>query len=218
MQPPEELELGNARTPLRPIADFQLALRPTWAKVPVAPEASDWPLDVADRLCDEGPLRAVLASRLAGAHRDLLGDEPHVMAGVWVPDRAVPEALGILTVDWLVADPTSVVSRQDYRERIARSPRRDLTVLAQLVEDIDLPAGPAVRERERVSRSSGRRFSRRETVFETLIYTVFPPESTDALQLTFSTTALDRGDAMAEDGDAMLATLNVLLGEADAAT
>jgi len=195
-----------------------LALPPTWACVPIASDAGEWPLDVAEKLCEAGPARAVLASRLAAAHRDILGPEPHVLAAVWVPNRAIPEALGILTVDWLVAEPGTIVSRPDYRERIARASRPNLTVLTQLVEDVDLPAGPAVRERERVSRSSGRRFSRRETVFETLIYTVFPPESSDALQLTFSTTTLDLGDAMVEDGDAAVATLNVVLGEPHAAT
>jgi hypothetical protein len=55
-------------------------------------------------------------------------------------------------------------------------------------------------------------------VTERVGYIVFPPGSSDALQLTFATDALDLADAMAEDAYTMVASLNVLLGEPDAAT
>jgi hypothetical protein len=205
-------------TTLRPIADFQIAPPPTWAAIPAVPQEGDWPLAVADRLCDNAAAHKKLAIGLMAAHQDLIGPDPHVMVAVWVPDPTSGNAQGVLTVDWMLPDPGTVLDRAYYRQSITRTPRPHLTVLEQHIDDLDLPAGPSVRERERVSRSSGRRFSRRETVFETVIYTVFPPGSTDALQLTFSTDALDLGDAMAEDADAALATLDILLGQPDAAT
>ncbi len=205
-------------TPLRPIVDFQIAPPPTWAAIPALPQEGDWPLAVADRLCDNAAAHKKLAIGLMTAHRNLIGPDPHVLVAVWVPDPSTGDGQGLLTVDWMLPDPGSALDRPYYRQSIARIRRPNLTVLHQRIDDIHVPAGPAVRERERVARSSGRLFSRREMVSETVIYTVFPPGSTDALQLTFSTDALDLADAMAADAEATVGTLTILLGEPDAGT
>jgi hypothetical protein len=95
--------------------------------------------------------------------------------------------------------------------------RAGVEILAQRMDEVTLPAGPALRIRERTARSSGKLFSRRKDVYECVMYTVFPPDSRDALTLTFATDALDLGDAMVEEADAMVPSLNVLLGEPHAA-
>lgn len=46
-----------------------------------------------------------------------------------------------------------------------------------------------------------------------MIFTVFPPESSDAMQFTFTTSALDLGPALADDADAALLTLEIDLEE-----
>jgi hypothetical protein len=203
-------------TSLRPIVDFQLGPPPTWAAIPVAPQEGEWPLAVADRLTDNDAAHKRLAIGLMPAHRDLIGPGPHAMAAIWVPDPGTGDPQGVLTVDLVLADPGRPLSTEYYRHLISRTQRPGTTVLDQSVEDITLPAGPAVRERERIARSAGRLFSRRQTVYECVMFTVFPTGASDALQLTFSTDALDFGDAMAADADATATTLNVLLGETDA--
>jgi hypothetical protein len=219
MPRPDEKSLVNREpTALRPIADFQLAPPATWASIPIAPQEGSWPLDVGRRLCDEETKAKRLAIGLAAAHTDLLGREAHAMAAVWVPDRAAGQLEGVLTVDWVLPDPGAALTRDYYRQLLAKAKRAGVEILAQRLDEVDLPAGPALRVRERTSRSTGRLFSRRQAVFECVLYTVLPPEISDALLLTFSTTALDLGDALAADADVSLPTLNVLLGDPDAPT
>jgi hypothetical protein len=219
MQPPDESSVvSGGQDVLWPIADFQLAPPPTWAKIPVAPTDDVWPAEVAERLVDDPLVRQGLATMLATLHLDLLGPDPHVMAAVWVPDPARGYVDAVLTVDWMLADPGAILDLPYYRALWERTKRPNLEVLAQHLEDVSLPAGPALRIRERTSHSSGRLFTRRRRVAERVIFTVFPPGSSDALQLIFETDALNLADAMAEDADAMVASLNVLLEEPDAAT
>lgn len=205
-------------TTLRPIADFQLRQPPAWAKIPVAPEDSDWATQVAARLCDDEALQKRLAFGLMKAHGDLLGPKPHVLAAVWVPDRSIGDPQGMLTVDWIGPDPGVRLDLPYYRRLVETTERTGVDILEQKMEEVTLPAGPALRIRERTARSAGKLFSRRKDVYECVMYTVFPHESRDALTLTFATDALDLGDAMAADADAMVPTLDVLLGEPDATT
>jgi len=201
-------------TTLRPIADFQLVLPPTWAKIPVAPEDSDWTL----RVCDDEALRKRLAFGLNKAHSDLLGPKPHVLAAVWVPDRSQGDVGGVLTVDWILPDPGARLDLPYYRRLVETTKREGVEILAQRMDEVTLAVGPALRIRELTSRSSGKLFSRRKDVYACVMYTVFPPDSRDALTLTFATPILDLDDAMAEDAAAAVATLDVLLGEPHAAT
>jgi hypothetical protein len=206
-------------TTLRPIADFQLALRPTWAKIPPVPDDSgDWPLLIGKQLCDDEGKRRRLAVGLAAAHPDLIGPEPHVFAAVWVPDRTSGDMQGSVLGDWMLPDPGASLNVAYYRSLMEKAERPHLEILAQRMDEVTLPAGPALRIQERSSRSSGRLFTRRRTAFECVMYAVFPSESSDGLLFTFSTDALDLGDLMAEDADAALATLNIQLGESDAVT
>lgn len=203
---------------LRPIADFQLYLRPNWAKIPVAPEASDWTIRVANYLCDDDAVQKRLAYGLQRAHSDLLGPKPHVLAAVWVPSRSQGDPGGMLTVDRIGPDPGARLDLPYYRRLVETTKRAAVEILEQRMDEETLPAGPALRIRERTARSSGKLFSRRKDVYECVMYTVFPPESSDALTLTFATPILELGDAMAEEADAMAPSLNVLLGEAHATT
>jgi hypothetical protein len=219
MPPPDDRSLVDAGSEaLRPIAAFQLAPPRTWAKIPVAPQDEDWPGEVAERLLDDDVLRQALATVLANLHLDLLGPDPHVMAAVWVPNRSRGYVEGMLTVDWIHPDPGARLDLPHYRGLFERTKRTNLEVLAQRLDDVELPAGPALRIRERTSRWSGRLFSRKQEVTERVGYVVFPPSSSDALQLTLETNTLSLGEALAQDADTMVATLNILLGTPDVAT
>jgi hypothetical protein len=218
MQPPDELSVDGRRTDLRPIADFQLTLPPAWAKIPVKPEDSDWTVRVANYLCDDEGLRRRLAVGLKRANRDLLGPDPPVLAAVWVPDRTVGDPQGMLTVDWAGPDPGVRLDLPYYRGLVETTPRAGVEILEQKMDEVTLPAGPALRIRERTVRSSGKLFSRRKDVYECVIYTVFPPECRHSLVLTFATDAVDLGDKMVEQADAMVPSLNVLLGDPHAVT
>jgi len=219
MQPAEDRAVSSAaHEGLRPIADFQIHLAPAWAKIPVAPEDTDWAIRVADELCDDEGLKKRLAFGLKRALSNLLGPKPHVLAAVWVPERSRGDAEGVLTVDWIGPDPGARLDLPYYRRLVETTKRAGVEILEQKLEEVTLPAGPALRIRERTARSSGKLFSRRKDVYDCVMYTVFPPDSRDALTLTFSTDALNLGDAMVAEADAMVPSLNVLLGEHDAAT
>jgi hypothetical protein len=100
---------------LLPIADFQLAPPPTWAKIPVAPQKDDWPTAVAERLLDDDVLRQALATVLTKLHGDLLGPDAHAMAMVWVPNPTRGHIEGVLTVDLVLPDPGAPLDLPYFR-------------------------------------------------------------------------------------------------------
>jgi hypothetical protein len=124
----------------------------------------------------------------------------------------------MLTIDWIVPDPGARLDLPYYRALVEKAKRAGVEILEQKMEEVKFAAGPALRIRERTARSSGKLFSRQKDVYECVMYTVFPPDSSDALTLTFATPILSLGEAMVEDADVIAPTLNVLLAEADAAT
>jgi hypothetical protein len=151
--------------------------------------------------------------KLERTHPELIADL-HLLLGVWVPDRSVPEIAGLMTVDWVLPDEGRLLDRCYYRGLIDPDRRRGHIVFNRRVDEVEVPAGPALLVREVIARRDSRWLPWRKTLQENVIYTVFPPGCSDALELTFVTFALDRGEELAADATAMLDTLHVTLEEA----
>jgi hypothetical protein len=196
-----------------PLGSYELCVPDTWASIPGIEEDSGWAQDVAALLCDGDSTQAALAVRLARTHPELIA-EPHLLLGVWVPDRSAPDVAGLMTVDWVLPDEDRPLGRSYYRGLIEPDRRVGHTVFDRHVDEVDVPAGPALLVREVIARPDSRWFPWRKALQENVIYTVFPPGCSDALELTFVAFALEHGEELAADAVAVLDTLRVTLEEA----
>jgi hypothetical protein len=196
-----------------PMVDIDYSIPDTWCLIPNVPDDSRWEWRVAERMCDGQENRALLGARLHRAHPKLIS-EPRQELGVWVPDRKIPEVAGVLMVDLVLGDEGHEASRDYYRSRIDPDQRTGLTVFSRAVEDVELPAGPALLVRELVVQHQPPESGEDEIVEEYTSYTVFPPGCIDALELTFWTPSLELGDDMAADAAAIVDTLTVTRGDA----
>lgn len=202
-------------TELREIVGWRISEVSTWHKIPVVPDSSPWPEAVAEQLADGEWARRRVAENLRREHVRVI-DEPdsHLMAGIWVPDRATGEIAAVMYLDWLIPGPgLDPVTRDGYRALVDPDRRRDIDVRERSLSELDLPAGPALMTREIIARGTGL-LARRKVVQENVIYTVFPPGCRDAVQFTCSTELLHLGDAMAADAAVAIETLHVDLSDA----
>jgi hypothetical protein len=197
---------------LAPLGAYELSAPDTWASIPVVEGDPGWAQDAAALLCDGEAARAALAAQLERTHLELIAD-PHLLLGVWVPDRSIPDVAGLMTVDWVVPDEGRPLDRSYYRGLIDPDRRSGHTVFGRHVDEVEVPAGPALLVREVIARRDAHGFPWRKTLQENVIYTVFPPGCSDALELTFVAFALDRGEDLAADAAAVLDTLGVTLKE-----
>lgn len=196
-----------------PLGSYELRAPDTWASIPVIEGDPGWAQAAATLLCDGESAKAALAARLEGTHPELIAD-PHLLLGVWVPDRSVPDIAGLMTVDWVLPDEGRPLDRDYYRSLVDPDRRSGHTVFDRYVDEVDVPAGPTLRVREVIARRGSHWFPWRKELQENVIYTVFPPGCSDALELTFVAFALERGEELAADAVAVLDTLRVTLEEA----
>ncbi|MBV9013136.1 MAG: hypothetical protein JO272_14005 [Pseudonocardiales bacterium] len=197
---------------LAPLGSYELSAPDTWASLPVVEGDPGWTQDTAALLCDGEAVRVTLAAKLERTHPELIADL-HLLLGAWVPDRSVPDIAGLMTVDWVLPDEGRPLDRCYYRGLIDPDRRSGHTVFNRQVDEVEVPAGPALLVREVIARRDSPWFPWRKTLQENVIYTVFPPGCSDALELTFVTFALDRGEELAADAAAVLDTLRVTLEE-----
>lgn len=195
-----------------PMVDMDYSIPETWWLIPTVADDSRWEWRVAGRLCDGEENRALLGARLQRAHPKLVS-EPSQELGVWVPNRDVPEVVGVLLVDLVLGDEGYEASRDFYRSVIDADRRTGCTVYSRTVEDVEVPAGPALLVREVLVQHQPPGSGEDEIVEERTIYAVFPPGCTDALELMFWTPSLELGDDMAADAAAIVDTLTVTVGE-----
>lgn len=195
------------------LGSYELAAPDTWASIPVVEDEPGWARDAAALLCDGEAAQAVLATRLERTHHELIAD-PHLQLGVWVPDRAAPAVAGLMTVDWVVPDEGQALDRTSYRALIDPDRRSGHAVFGRHIDEVEVPAGAALLVREVIARRDSSWFPWRKALQENVIYTVFPPGCSDALELTFVTFSLELGDTLAADAAAVLDTLRVTLEEA----
>lgn len=195
---------------LRPLGDLDLSAPDTWLPLPDQGHPG-WTQVAAERLCDGRPTRAKLARRLERLQPKLTAD-PHLMVGVWVPDRGSPKVAGLMFVDWVVPGKGLRVDREYVRDLIEADRRSGVVVFARYLDDIELPAGPALLVSEIIAEPTSAWFPWPKEVRENLTYVVFPPGCSDALQLTFS--ALEEfGERLEADAASMVHTLSVSLEE-----
>lgn len=194
---------------LRPLGDFDLTVSPTWV---VLPQAGDpgWARDAAAELSDIPRRRDQLARRLERVQSELTA-EPHLMVGVWVPAPTSPEVVGMLTVDRIVAPAGQRVDRARYREMIEPDHRQKITVFGRYIDDIEVPAGPALLVTEVVGQPRSRWRPWDKMIGQNFIFTVFAPGCSEALQLAFSTSIVELQDALQADAVATMDTLTVSL-------
>ncbi len=129
----------------------QLSMPETWASIPAVGSDPDWTRDVAELLCDGTSAQVALAAKLAENHAALI-EEPHLILGVWVPDRAIPDVAGLMFVDWVVPAEGLPVNRETYRALIDPDRRTDHVTFSRHVEELDIPAGEALLVREVIAR------------------------------------------------------------------
>lgn len=196
------------------IASWRMDSIATWHQIPVVPDDSPWPEQVADALTEGEWAHCRVAENLRREHLGII-DEPesHMMAGIWVPEPQTGEICGLMFLDLIIPDAEgNPVTRDLYRALVEPDRRRGITVHERHLAELDLPAGPALLAREIIARPSGLLRWRR-TVQENAIYTVFPVGSGDAVQFTCSTELLHRGEVMAADAAFAIGTLELELGE-----
>lgn len=195
---------------LRTLSSYELSAPDTWASIPVAAADPGWAEEAAQLLCDGEQARATLVKVLERTHSELIAD-PHLLIALWVPDRSVPEVAGLMTVDWVVPDVGRHLDLRSYRSLLEPDQRSGHVVFGRHIDEVEVPAGDALLVREVIARHGSEEFPWRQALQENVIYTVFPPHCSDALELTFVTFILELGDALAADAAAVLDTLRVSL-------
>lgn len=138
---------------------------------------ADWDATVAAELAPRKVRR--LRKALRRLQEELAAD-PHQMIGVWVRDPDSGEIAAHVTLDWLVPQPGEIVSRAYYRSLLEPDRRTGITVFDRRIDDIDVPAGPALQIQEIVAPAP------RGAVQERLKYVVFPPECNEAISVQFA--------------------------------
>ncbi len=198
------------------IASWTLAGPATWHAVPTVFDTGPWPEEVAAQLCDEGPARDSLAERLRATHKSIIGREHGSdLAGIWVPDRTTGVVHGLMYLDLvLTAECAPPPTREWARARLEADDSGGY-VYSSYVDDVDLPAGPALAVREIVAERSGR-FKLRRTLEEKAIYLVFPPGAGEALRFLATTLDLHLGEDLAAGAAAIVETLRVELSNTTA--
>ncbi len=188
-----------------------LNLPDTWAAVPnVATNDRAWTGDVAATLCDGAQAQALVAAKLAEAHSEMIS-EAHVVVGVWVPDRVLPDIAGMFFLDWVVpTDDGLEVNRRTYRSLLDPDCRTDHVTYRRMLKELDVPAGPALLVHEVIARPLK---SWKRMVQENITYTVFPRGCSDAVTLAFVSFAPEFGDVLAHDAEVGVNSLRLALAQ-----
>ncbi len=131
---------------------------------------------------------------------------------MWVHDRARPEVKGLMAVDWILPDEGRALTRDYYRSLIDPDRREGVIVVGRVVDEVNVPAGPALLVQEVIARRASR-FPWRKIRQQNVIYTVFPPGCSDAIELTFSTPDADLGDQLTADAASAMDSFRVSLGD-----
>ena len=130
-----------------PLGSYEPSIPDTWASIPVIESDPGWGQDAAALLCDGAAAQAALAAKLERTHTELIADL-HLLLGVWVPDRSVPDVAGLMTVDWVLSDEGQPLDRSCYHSLVEPDRRSGHTVFGRHVDEVEVPAGPALLVRE----------------------------------------------------------------------
>jgi len=184
------------------IDSYHLDAPGTWIGVPLPP-----PVDFADRLAGELAPTPDLVPELVAHFKGVISEataDPHFGVALWIADRERPVAYALLVVDVVVPDadlPFDVETLYDIA-RTSSAPD-GIERLSRDVERVDLPAGPAVLQREIVAAEPG------GEIEERIKYTVFPPKGAEALALAFAGPHLHLGERLEADARVIAESLQV---------
>ncbi|HLR93677.1 MAG TPA: hypothetical protein VK053_04065 [Jiangellaceae bacterium] len=202
-------------TGLLDLVDLDLAAPHTWAALPTDPDTTGWEHEIGELLSapESSPETASsVVDQLRTLHQRL-ASEPHAALAAWVPRPDLPGVAGFLAVDRIVpGDDGAPVTLEDYLDAIDPDQRTGIRVRSREMERAGTPAGPAIRVSEVVDRPGDETSSSGWVTEFHVIYTIFPPGSRDALELTFCTANLSLSDELDADADAITAEVEVTLG------
>lgn len=187
------------------ITGWNIGAPEDWAPLPLqsaadSPEAQALIHDAAELLADEGAARERLERFLLTAQPGLVEDHL-ILLGVWVPDREAGIPQAVMKAELLTGGDIDTFERtvltSDPPEGVER-------VNLETVR-VDVAAGPAVIVDHQGAVDG--------TIEQYLQFCVFPPGTTDAISLAFSTTALHLVEDFAAATRVIAETLEVRLGD-----
>lgn len=189
------------------IVGYDLGAGPSWAGVPlVDPDGPDGPAarqqiaEVAADLTTDAEGAARLEQELLGALPGLLA-RPCLLVAVWVPDPIAGVTQGMVTLELLVGDGTTI----DGYEAALDPGRGGQQVTRFETYRTEVPAGPCLVVDAVGSEGGG-------PLEHVLSYVVFPDGTDDGVSLTFATTALHLVDDLAVEAREIAESLVVELG------
>jgi hypothetical protein len=157
---------------------------PTWIVGEGIESVAD---DVATRHADGPDAVAVVRRSLIALNADALAKGPlSVQMAIWVPDRSTGEGVAVLDAfKWGFA-PGAEVSAEAFvaRRNVKKDMGRGTKVFDYDVKILDVPAGEAVVEAYTMRRR------REATIQGYILFSIFPPGSTDAFCLQLNTVHL----------------------------
>lgn len=201
-------ETGTGLAPLESIDGMEFA--DGWAPLPPVAGVPGWARNAAGMLSANHAVQESLVRTLEAYHPVLI-EERHVLVGVWVPHPDVPEISGSMKLDWRPAEDEGI-TRAAYRTHLEGERRKNVTVLSQSVEETTVAAGEVLVVHEVLASKVGR--FRKEVQAHT-VYSVFPPDCSDAVQLRFATWSMDLADQLVLHAQQAAESLRVTVGWAN---
>jgi hypothetical protein len=140
---------------LRQVAEYRVKPPPTWASVPTMPQEGQWADPVAALLCADEAARSDLARRLESVHTEMLNGRQPLPMALWAPQPEIPAVLGAMRIELIVQGSGPLPTLENYRHLVEnRSHKREAEQLEQRLEEVDLPAGLTLMERQLIGRKT----------------------------------------------------------------
>ncbi|NLT55854.1 MAG: hypothetical protein GXX79_15115 [Actinomycetales bacterium] len=188
------------------LVGYRLSAPASWAALPLEGE-SGWVDEVIALLAPRPETRATLRQDLQLVHR-ALNSEQHLGIGAWMPFPETGSVLGAMAVDLMIPNEGSgkAVDIDEYRELLATVKRQGVRVISREIFRDTVNAGPCLTARETVMMD-------RRVVEYHVVYSVFPLDSCDAIELTFCTPHLELAAALDTDSRLIADSLTLSTGE-----
>jgi hypothetical protein len=180
-----------------------------------------WELGQGEELADlaaskaaDGPeAQARVREAVLGLEAACAGLKSVVVGGLWFPDRSTGVSTAVARLELLTTADGSEAQYDTYLATAqAYRAQRGVKVFDRAVAPVTIDAGPAFVEITVLAERRGGLFSRsaEPVPVETHVqYSIFPPGSSNVLQLALVTTQSDLLDALGEAGRAMAASLTL---------
>ena len=196
------------------ISAYTMGFPPGWFGWEVG-QGEDRANAIAERAADGAEAQALVRHGVVSFDALCRQQGVFYAAAVWVPDRSTGGCPALASLE-LLTGPTDRDASFEDALRLAQAGRsaRGFTVFDRGVQEMDLPAGPAICE-VTVLAEKRPRFARRggaDPVESRVEITVFPPGCSDILRLQVVTRETDLLEALAEAARTMAESLTVDVG------